>query len=130
MSLLLQTIMENKQALQLIEKNLKELAKNKFSVTSIVADLKTVRELTLDLQNPVVTKSLRLASEHLENNDAFLIAIPADEPIDAEATANEVSFSEANNIESLQYYLSLFIDLSKKNNLLDIKEYNKAFLTF
>ena len=130
MSLLSQTIMENKQALQLLEKNLKELAKNKFSVTSIVADLKTVRELTLDLQNPVVTKSLRLASEHLENNDAFLIAIPADEPIDAEATANEVSFSEANNIESLQYYLSLFIDLSKKNNLLDIKEYNKAFLTF
>lgn len=122
--------MENKKALQLLEKNLKELAKNKFSVTSIVADLKTVRELTLDLQNPVVTKSLRLASEHLENNDAFLIAIPADEPIDAEATANAVSFSEANNIESLQYYLSLFIDLSKKNNLLDIKEYNKAFLTF
>lgn len=130
MSLLSQTIMENKQALQLLEKNLKELAKNKFSVTSIVADLKTVRELTLDLQNPVVTKSLRLASEHLENNDAFLIAIPADEPIDAEAIANAVSFSEANNIESLQYYLSLFIDLSKKNNLLDIKEYNKAFLTF
>ncbi len=122
--------MENKQALQLLEKNLKELAKNKFSVTSIVADLKTVRELTLELQNPVVTKSLRLAYEHVENNDAFLIAIPADEPIDAEATANEVSFSEANNIESLQYYLSLFIDLSKKNNLLDIKEYNKAFLSF
>ena len=122
--------MENKKALQLIEKNLKELAKNKFSVTSIVADLKTVRELTLDLQNPVVTKSLRLAYEHVENNDAFLIAIPADEPIDAEATANEVSFSDANNIESFQYYLSLFIDLSKKNNLLDIKEYNKAFLTF
>lgn len=130
MSLLSQTIMENKKALQLIEKNLKELAKNKFSVTSIVADLKTVRELTLDLQNPVVTKSLRLAYEHVENNDAFLIAIPADEPIDAEATANEVSFSEANNIESFQYYLSLFIDLSKKNNLLDIKEYNKAFLSF
>lgn len=130
MSLLLQTIMENKQALQLLEKNLKELAKNKFSVTSIVADLKTVRELTLELQIPVVTKSLRLAYEHLENNDAFLIAIPADEPIDAEATANEVSFSDANNIESFQYYLSLFTDLSKKNNLLDIKEYNKAFLSF
>ena len=130
MSLLLQTIMENKQALQLLEKNLKELAKTKFSVTSIVADLKTVRELTLELQNPVVTKSLRLAYEHLENNDAFLIAIPADEPIDAEAIANEVSFSDANNIESFQYYLSLFTDLSKKNNLLDIKEYNKAFLSF
>ena len=103
--------MENKQALQLLEKNLKELAKNKFSVASIVADLKTVRELTLELQNPVVTKSLRLAYEHLENND-------------------EVSFSDANNIDSFHYYLSLFTDLSKKNNLLDIKEYNKAFLSF
>jgi hypothetical protein len=122
--------MENKQALQLLDKNLKELVKNKFSVAAIVADLKTIRELSLDLQNPAVTKSLRLAYEHLENHNAFLIAIPADEPIDADATANEVSFSDANNIESLAYYLSLFTDLSKKNNLLDIKEYNKAFLSF
>lgn len=122
--------MENKQALLLLEKNLKELQKNKFSTVSIVADLKTIREITLDIQNPVVTKSLRLAYEHLENNNAFLIAIPADEPIDSEATENEIFFSDANNIESLSYYLSLFTDLNKKNNLLDIKEYNKAFLSF
>ena len=122
--------MENKQALQLLDKNLKELIKNKFSVAAIVADLKTIRELSLDLQNPAVTKSLRLAYEHLENNNAFLIAIPADEPIDVETTANEVAFSDVNNLESLAYYLSLFTDLSKKNNLLDIKEYNKAFLSF
>ena len=130
MVLITYTIMENKKAFQLLDKNLKELVKNKFSVAAIVADLKTIRELLLELQNPVVTKSLRLAYEHLENNNAFLIAIPADEPIDADATANEVSFSDANNIESFQYYLSLFTDLTKKNNLLDIKEYNKAFLSF
>lgn len=122
--------MENKQALQLLDKNLKELLKNKFSVAALIADLKTIRELTLDLQNPTVTKSLRLAYEHLENNNAFLIAIPADEPIDSEATENVMSFSDDNNIESLSYYLSLFTDLNKKNNLLDIKEYNKAFLSF
>jgi hypothetical protein len=103
--------MENKKAFQLLDKNLKELVKNKFSVAAIVADLKTIRELLLELQNPVVTKSLRLAYA-------------------ADATANEVSFSDANNIESFQYYLSLFTDLTKKNNLLDIKEYNKAFLSF
>jgi type IV secretory pathway ATPase VirB11/archaellum biosynthesis ATPase len=121
--------MENKQALLLLEKNLKDLNKKKFSVESIVTDLKKIREITLDLQNPVVTKSLRLAYEHLENKNAFLIAIPADEPIDNDEIVNEVTFSDANNIESLIYYLSLFTDLNKKNNLLDIKEYNKAFLS-
>lgn len=121
--------MENKQALLLLEKNLKDLNKKKFSVESIVSDLKKIREITLDLQNPVVTKSLRLAYEHLEIKNAFLIAIPADEPIDNDEIVNEVTFSDANNIESLTYYLSLFTDLNKKNNLLDIKEYNKAFLS-
>lgn len=129
MSFTFKTIMENKQALLLLEKNLKDLLKKKFSVESIVTDLKKIREITLDLQNPVVTKSLRLAYEHLEIKNAFLIAIPADEPIDNDEIVNEVAFSEANNIESLTYYLSLFTDLNKKNNLLDIKEYNKAFLS-
>ena len=129
MSFTFKTIMENKQALLLLEKNLKDLNKKKFSVESIVTDLKKIREITLDLQNPVVTKSLRLAYEHLEIKNAFLIAIPADEPIYNDEIVNEVTFSDANNIESLTYYLSLFTDLNKKNNLLDIKEYNKAFLS-
>ena len=129
MSFTFKTIMENKQALLLLEKNLIDLLKKKFSVESIVTDLKKIREITLDLQNPVVTKSLRLAYEHLEIKNAFLIAIPADEPIDNDEIVNEVTFSDANNIESLTYYLSLFTDLNKKNNLLDIKEYNKAFLS-
>jgi type IV secretory pathway ATPase VirB11/archaellum biosynthesis ATPase len=129
LSFTFKTIMENKQALLLLEKNLKDLNKKKFSVESIVTDLKKIREITLDLQNPVVTKSLRLAYEHLEIKNAFLIAIPADEPIDNDEIVNEVTFSDANNIESLTYYLSLFTDLNKKNNLLDIKEYNKAFLS-
>lgn len=129
MSFTFKTIMENKQALLLLDKNLKDLNKKKFSVESIVTDLKKIREITLDLQNPVVTKSLRLAYEHLENKNAFLITIPADEPIDNDEIVNEVTFSDANNIEILIYYLSLFTDLNKKNNLLDIKEYNKAFLS-
>jgi type IV secretory pathway ATPase VirB11/archaellum biosynthesis ATPase len=129
LSFTFKTIMENKQALLLLEKNLKDLNKKKFSVESIVTDLKKIREITLDLQNPVVTKSLRLAYEHLGIKNAFLIAIPADEPIDNDEIVNEVTFSDANNIESLTYYLSLFTDLNKKNNLLDIKEYNKAFLS-
>ncbi|HLO73352.1 MAG TPA: hypothetical protein VK164_05395 [Flavobacterium sp.] len=122
--------MENKQALKLIEKIQKELLQNKFSVADSVADLKKIREITLELNNPVVTKALRLAYEHLEANNAFLIGIPDDEPVDSKETEIEANISEENNLESFNYFLSLFTDLSKKNNVLDLKEYNKAFLAF
>ncbi len=120
--------MENRQALKLIEKIQKELFKDNFEVSEIVTDLKKLREITLELNNPVVTKALRLAYEHLNANNAFFIGIPDDEPVDAKDTVIEANISEENNIESFNYFLSLFTDLSKKNNLLDLKEYNKAFL--
>ena len=122
--------MENKQALKLIEKIQKEIMQNKFVAADAVSDLKKVREITLELSNPVVTKALRLAYEHLETNDAFLIGIPDDEPVDSKDAIVEANISEENNLESLNYFLTLFTDLSKKNNLLDLKEYNKAFLAF
>ena len=68
--------MENRQALKLIEKIQKELFKDNFEVSEIVTDLKKLREITLELNNPVVTKALRLAYEHLENNNGFFIGIP------------------------------------------------------
>lgn len=120
------TLMENKQALQILEKQLKALEQKKLAVTPLIADLKKLREITLEFNNPVVTKSLRLAYEHLEANNNFLIGIPADEPINEDDLADTQSNVSA--IESLQYYLSLFTDLNKKNNILDLKEYNAAFL--
>jgi hypothetical protein len=122
--------MENKQALKLIEKIQKDLLQNKFEVSKIVDDLKKIREISLELNNPVVTKALRLAYEHLTSNNAFLIGIPDDEPIDSKEGTVETYISEENNIESFNYFLSLFTDLTKKNNVLDLKEYNKAFLAY
>lgn len=121
--------MENRYALKLIEKIQKDLIKNNFDIGSIVTDLKKVREYSLEEQNPVVTKSLRLAYEHLENNKAFLIGIPDDEPLDEE-TETVAVISKENDLESFEYFLSLLTDLSKKNNLLDLKEYNAAFIAF
>ncbi len=118
--------MENKQALQILEKQLKALDQKKISITPLITDLKKIREITFDLKNPIVTKSLRLAYEHLEANNDFLIGIPADEPIDDK----EITETNSNLIESLRYYLSLFTDLDKKNNILDLKEYNSAFIAF
>ena len=122
--------MENKQALKLIEKIQKEILQDKLVVADAVTDLKKLREITLELNNPVVTKALRLAYEHLESNDAFLVGIPDDEPVDSKDAVVEANISEENNLESLNYFLTLFTDLTKKNNLLDLKEYNKAFLAF
>ena len=122
--------MENKQALKLIEKIQKDLLQDKFVVSEIVEDLKKIREITLELNNPVVTKALRLAYEHLDSNNAFFIGIPDDEPVDSKESEIEANISEENNIESFNYFLSLFTDLSKKNNVLDLKEYNKTFLAY
>lgn len=122
--------MENKYAQKLIEKIQKEVLQNQFDVTAIVTDLKKIREYSLEEKNPVVTKALRLAYEHLESNNAFLIPIPDDEPIEDEVNTAASNFSEENNMESFEYFLSLIHDLSKKNNILDLKEYNSAFLAF
>jgi hypothetical protein len=122
--------MENKYAQKLIEKIQKEILQNQFDVTAIVTDLKKIREYSLEEKNPVVTKALRLAYEHLESNNAFLIPIPDDEPIEDEVDTAAAKFSEENNMESFEYFLSLIHDLTKKNNLLDLKEYNTAFLAF
>ncbi len=122
--------MENKHALKLIEKIQNEIIKNNFNISEIVSDLKKLREITLELNNPVVTKALRLAYEHLENNNGFFIGIPDDEPVDSKDVQVEANISDVNNVESFNYFISLFTDLDKKNNILDIKEYNIAFLSY
>ncbi|MGQ2984267.1 hypothetical protein [Flavobacterium sp.] len=123
--------MENPSAQKLIHKIQLDLFKKGFDVDILVADLKKLRDYSMEEQNPVLTKALRLTYEHLEQNGAFLIPIPDDEPVDEETelVAGEAAANE-NNLESLDYLLSLFTDLTKKNNLLDLKEYNKAFLAF
>lgn len=120
--------MQNKQAIQLIENIQKEIFQEKLNISSAIEDLKKVREITMELNNPVLTKALRLSYEHLEENNAFLVEIPNDEPLDEETETETSKYSTENNIESLNYFLSLLSDCSKKNNLLDLREYNKAFI--
>ncbi|OYQ46752.1 hypothetical protein CHU92_01340 [Flavobacterium cyanobacteriorum] len=122
--------MENPSAQKLIKKIQLDLFRNGFDAETLVTDLKKLREYSLEEQNPTLTKAIRLAYEHIEANGAFLIPIPDDEPIEGEEMVSGNGTSGDNNIESLEYLLSLFGDLKHKNNLLDLKEYNKAFLEF
>lgn len=123
--------MENPSAQKLINKIQLDLFKNGFVAETLIANLKKLREYSLEEQNPVLTKAIRLAYEHLEENGAFLIPIPDDEPIDEDTEViTDNKGGNENNMESLEYLLSLFTDLNNKNNILDLKEYNKAFLAF
>ncbi|RZJ60321.1 MAG: hypothetical protein EOO45_24560 [Flavobacterium sp.] len=122
--------MENPSAQKLINKIQLDLFKKGFDAETLIADLKKLRELSMEEQNPVLTKAIRLSYEHLEQNGAFLIPIPDDEPVEGEELVTDAPATTENNMESLEYLLSLFSDLTHKNNLLDLKEYNKAFLAF
>ncbi|MEW5675380.1 hypothetical protein ABGT15_03615 [Flavobacterium enshiense] len=122
--------MENPTAQKLINKIQLDLFKNGFDAKPLVTDLKKLREYALEEQNPVLVKAIRLAYEHIEENGAFLIAIPDDEPIEGFEENNDISSSTENNMESLDYLLNLFTDLKNKNNISDLKEYNKAFMAF
>jgi hypothetical protein len=121
---------ENPSAIKLINKIQLDLFKKGFDAEVLVADLKKLREYSLEENNPALTKAIRLAYEHIEANGAFLIPIPDDEPIDDEVLVTDDAPANENNIESLEYLINLFSDLSHKNNVLDLKEYNKAFLAF
>lgn len=122
--------MENPSALKLINKIQLDLFKKGFEAEVLIADLKKLREYSLEENNPVLTKAIRLTYEHLEANGAFLIPIPDDEPIDNEELVTDEAPANENNLESLEYLINLFSDLSHKNNVLDLREYNKAFLAF
>ncbi|MXN89766.1 hypothetical protein GR160_00865 [Flavobacterium sp. Sd200] len=122
--------MENPSAQKLINKIQLDLFKKGFDAEVLIADLKKLREYSLEENNPVLTKAIRLTYEHLEANGAFLIPIPDDEPLEDEELVTDEAPANENNLESLEYLINLFSDLSHKNNILDLREYNKAFLAF
>ncbi|MGL4582562.1 MAG: hypothetical protein ACRCVU_06220 [Flavobacterium sp.] len=123
--------MENANALKLIKKIQSDLIADGLVVENIVADLQKLREFALLEEKPVLVKSIRLAYEHILNNNAFLIAIPSDEPVeDEEEGATKPEQEAKNDTESLQYLLSLYKDINNKHNLEDLRDYNTRLSTF
>ncbi|MEK6492567.1 hypothetical protein [Myroides odoratimimus] len=124
--------MENANALKLIKKIQSDLISDGLVVENIVADLQKLREFALLEEKPVLVKSIRLAYEHIQNNKAFLIAIPSDEPIEEEGEEGTTAVEKEakNDLESLQYLLSLYKDINNKHNLEDLKDYNNRLLAF
>ena len=118
------TTLENKKAQKLIDKILSDLDRNGIIINTVVEDLKTLRPYALEEKVPLIVKVLRLAYEHLEENDSFNIPIPNDEPIEEEGESPEAAEFDAK--ESLHYLISLLKDLDNKVNCADLRAYSIA----
>ncbi|CAH8289530.1 hypothetical protein EV196_107237 [Mariniflexile fucanivorans] len=108
--------MENKAALKLIDKILKDLDKTGINTDTLISDIKELRTYALEEQIPLVVKVLRLTYEHIEENDSFLIPMLVDDEDDVVVIENEP-------VESLKYLIALIKNLNNKINISDLKEY-------
>ncbi len=118
--------MENSNAQKIIKALQAEVISNGIVAKTIVPELKKLREFALLEEKPVLVKALRLAYEHIEENDDFLVNIPTDEPIEEDV---EIT-NDNSSTESFTYFMSLMLDLDNKHNVADLKEYNQQFQQF
>jgi len=121
----------NKSTTDIIKKLHTEV--ESFGITikkdSIVEELKKLREIALQEENPRMVKATRLTYEHIEAYEGFKIPVLADEPIEGFEDSNlgtesDIDNDEAAQKESLLYLLSIMKDPSNKMNAEELKEYN------
>ncbi len=113
--------MENKKAIKLIDKILKDLDKKGINSDALIDDIKELRTYALEAQIPLVVKVLRLTYEHIEANESFMIPMLDDEPIEEDGTVEAIA--DASPVESLKYVIALMKNLNNKGNVADLKEY-------
>lgn len=119
--------MENKKAIKLIDKILKNLDEKGINQDELIDDIKALRAFALEQQIPLVVKVLRLTYEHIEANNSFLIPILEDN--DEYEFENEQAV-ESTPVESLKYLIALTRNLDNKINISDLKEYKELLMAF
>lgn len=123
--------MENKKALKLIDQIIKETQEANIITDTTIDQLKELRPFAVDEKLPVVAKSIRLAYEHIEEYEVFIIPIPQDEPLETEEDADETQEDDAiTGVESFVYFMNLIKNQHKKVNEDELREYNEKFEAF
>ncbi|GAA0759436.1 hypothetical protein [Psychroflexus lacisalsi] len=125
--------MENKKALKLIDSIVKTLESNQIVTDEVVEMVKELRPYAVEESLPVVAKTLRLVSEHIEENEVFAIPIPQDEPLIDEETGEEIEPENSEIItgsESLLYLVNLIKKSENPENKTEIREYNRKMEAF
>ena len=111
--------MKNKEALKAIDNIIEDINQNNIEPEEISEKLKHLRTYAVEYKKPVVAKALRLAYEHIDENDSFIIPIPTDEPLEGEEDDVQLITGD----ESMVYLLNLIKNSSNAMNLQEIREY-------
>ncbi|WP_299254617.1 hypothetical protein [uncultured Lacinutrix sp.] len=125
--------MENTNAIKVIDKILNNLDKSGINTDTLIDDIKALRVYAIEEEVPLVVKVLRLAYEHIEEHEAFLLPIPQDEPLEQdeeELTEEDNDIADVSPVESLKYLIALTRNLNNKDNISDLKEYKELLLAY
>jgi len=113
--------LKHEKAPKLIDKIIAEADNNGIIVDNFIEDLMLLRTYAVEEKNPVVAKALRLTVEHLEDNEAFLIPVPKDDPIEDENDETQLIVGTESFIYLMNLVKKSLIALNKE----EIREYNK-----
>ncbi len=108
------------------------LIESGMDVAKVVEGLKELRAMFSASKQPRMTRLSRMAMEHVEENETFLIEMPADEPDEEDEIVEEVQTEELSDeqkqIESLDYMLSLMTKPDNKLNAVELTAYYDALI--
>ena len=106
--------MTKNEAQRLADKIGRGLNKDKANLAQTINDLKELRNYFIEIKDPMVTKVLRLAYEHLENHGNFEIEI---EDFDPEAGQSV-----------FEYLMELVGNYDNKYNREELQEFKQKLL--
>ena len=106
---------------QKLEAIIKKVEKSGVATKGLVDDLKELRVIAKQEEDPLVTKVLRLMYEYLAENESFDVEGQYDE----DEEGNEYPLEVEEN-ENLSYLLNLLLRADHKINREEIKDYRSA----
>ena len=118
----MKSVKANKQLENLISKINKE-----FNVEEIIKELKEIREVALEENDPLLVRVFRQTYEYLAENEAFDITMEKEFFEDEEGEEEERLMEPGTNEENLTYLLNLIIKSENKFNREEIKEMRTWF---
>lgn len=109
--------MKTLNALALINDIKEEINENGFQPDMVVQQLKELRVIALEEKNPVVTKVLRLAYEHIALHQEYLIEYVDDE-------------IEDDDIDNFDYFIELVRAAENRFNRAELLEIIKLLMEY
>jgi hypothetical protein len=109
--------MNNPKAQKILNSLLKEVG-GEWKPESVCDQLTQLRTIALEMNDPLIVKTLRLMREKIQENESFEVEI--------EVLDEEDEFEEPEN--HLEYLLNLLLESDNKYNREEIKLYRTALM--